>query len=67
MELTHSPRQAKPTQAMYRHVPVFQAKMLPVRAYSKLGEGDLPFKCHGNGIQQRTKPIPENREKTQLG
>ena len=39
----------------------------------KLGRGTkrrgeyLPFRCHGNGIQQRRNPIPENRVKTQLG
>jgi len=67
IELMQSPRQVKPNQAMTRHVPAFQAKMLPVRSRHQRRGSNLPCRCHGNGTQQRTKPIAENTEKTQLG
>jgi len=47
IELMQSPRQAKPDQAMTRHVPVFQAKMPSVGATSSTEEVDYPLRATG--------------------
>jgi len=52
---------------MKRHAPVFQARCHILGCDTKRRGEYLPFRCHGNGIQQRMNPIPENRVKTQLG
>jgi hypothetical protein len=63
MEFIKHIKHPRPTQAMKRQAPVFQAKVKVIilqNARSKLD--GLPSKCHWNGMLQSKNPIKENTE-----